>query len=163
MQKYNPMNIYAFIDSQNLNLSIQAVGWKLDFKKFRTFLKEKYNVSKAFLFLGYIAGNEEMYTSLQKAGYVLVFKPTLIYKNGRIKGNCDAELVLHCMIEKDNFDKAIIIAGDGDYHCLIEYLKEQSKLLKVGIPNSENYSALLRKFSEYFFYINKLEYKLKYR
>lgn len=155
------MKIYAFIDSQNLNLSVQSAGWKVDFTKFRVYLKEKYNAKKAFLFLGYVIGNEEMYTTLQEAGYILVFKPTLKYRNGKIKGNCDAELVLHCMIEKNNFDKAIIVTGDGDFHCLIEYLKSENKLLKIGIPNSKTFSALLRKFSSHFFYIDKLRKKLK--
>jgi uncharacterized LabA/DUF88 family protein len=155
--------VYAFIDSQNLNLSVQSAGWKLNFRKFRVYLKEKFGVEKAFLFIGKVPGNEKMYKSLEKDGYVLVFKPTLKYRDGTIKGNCDAELVLHCMIEKDNFDKAIIVSGDGDYHCLIEYLKEKKKLLKIGIPNNRDYSALLRKFSPYFFYVDKLKNKLEYK
>jgi len=28
-------NNYAFIDAQNLNLGIQSLGWKLNYKKFR--------------------------------------------------------------------------------------------------------------------------------
>lgn len=57
-------NNYAFIDSQNLNLGIQSLGWKLDFKRFYTYLKDKYKVEKAFLFIGYVVGNEALYTLL---------------------------------------------------------------------------------------------------
>ena len=156
------MNNYAFIDSQNLNLAVQDLGWKLNFKKFRVFLRDKYKVNKAFLFMGYVTGNEMMYTSLQNAGYILIFKPTLD-KNGIIKGNCDAELVLRCMIEFDNFDKAIIVSGDGDFHCLVEHLEEHKKLLKIGIPNKKQYSSLLRKYAEFFFYISDHANKLQYR
>jgi uncharacterized LabA/DUF88 family protein len=39
--------------------------------------------------------------------------------SGRVKGNVDAELVLHTMIEYDNYSKAIIISGDGDFFCLV--------------------------------------------
>ena len=152
---------YAFIDSQNLNLAIQDLGWNLNFKKFRIFLKDKFKIDIAFLFMGYISGNEMMYTSLQNAGYILIWKPTLD-KNGIIKGNCDAELVLRCMIEYNNFNKAIIVSGDGDFHCLIEYLEKNGKLLKVGIPNKKRYSSLLRKFSKYFFYVSDLKKHLKY-
>ena len=152
---------YAFIDSQNLNLAIQDLGWKLDFQKLRVLLKDKFKVNTAFLFMGYVSGNEMMYTSLQNAGYILIWKPTLD-KNGTIKGNCDAELVLRCMIEYDNFDKAIIVSGDGDFHCLIEYLEENEKILKIGIPNKKRYSSLLRKFSKYFFYISDLKKRLEY-
>ena len=71
-----PLKNYAFIDSQNLNLAIREMGWRLDFRKFRVYLKEKLGVEKAFLFIGFIEGNEELYTSLQSSGFILVFKPT---------------------------------------------------------------------------------------
>lgn len=155
------MNNYAFIDSQNLNLAIQDLGWKLDFKKFRVFLRDKYKAKKAYLFLGYIEENEKMYSSLTEAGYVVIFKPTLD-KNGIVKGNCDAELVLQCMIELRKFDKAIIVSGDGDFHCLVEYLKEKKKLLKIGIPSKKHYSSLLRKYAKSFFYVSDYKKKLQY-
>jgi len=78
--------VYAFIDSQNLNLGtskdiykngkIIYKGWKLDFKKFRRYLKDKFRVEKAFLFIGYIKKNEKLYRFLKQSGYQLVFKPT---------------------------------------------------------------------------------------
>ena len=144
------MRVYAFIDSQNLNLGIRSAGWKLDFRKFRLYLKNKYQVQKAFLFIGYVAGNERLYTFLQKSGYILIFKPTLEVKKGvksYIKGNVDAELVLHAMLEFPNYDKAIIVSGDGDFYCLIEYLEQQGKLAKVLVP-TRKYSRLLRKFNK---------------
>jgi len=155
--------VYGFIDSQNLNLSIGDLGWKLSFEKFRIFLKDKYKVTKAFLFIGYVPGNQSLYTELQQIGYIVVFKPTLEH-NGKIKGNCDAELVMHCMIQYQNFDKAIIVSGDGDFHCLIEYLVANDKLCKVGIPNKKKYSSLLKKFrSPYFFYVSDLRHRLEYK
>ena len=156
-------NNYAFIDSQNLNLAIRGCGWELDFGKFLVYLRDKYDVSKAFLFIGYVAGNESLYTYLQQVGYVIIFKPTLEYrKDGErlTKGNVDAELVLHAMIEYPNYQKALIVSGDGDFHCLIEYLEKQGKLFKVLIPNPRKYSALLRKFRAYFVYIDRLHAKL---
>jgi uncharacterized LabA/DUF88 family protein len=155
------MKNYAFIDSQNLNLAIKDLGWKLDFKKFRVFLRDKYKITEAFLFVGFVTEYEKMYTSLQEAGYTVIFKPTLD-KNGIIKGNCDAELVLQCMIELKKFDKAIIVSGDGDFHCLVKYLKKKKKLLKIGIPSKKHYSSLLRKFTKDFFYISDFKRKLQY-
>ncbi|MEK7145568.1 MAG: NYN domain-containing protein [Patescibacteria group bacterium] len=156
-------NNYAFIDSQNLNLSIKELGWNLDFKKFRQYLKDKYHVSKAFLFVGLIAGNNDLYKSLQDAGFVLIFKPTLTYKNGLIKGNCDAELVLQAMIELPHYHKAVLVTGDGDFHCLVKYLIQEKKLEKLLIPNQGKYSALLKKFpSEFLGFISDLKKKLNY-
>ena len=68
---------FAFIDSQNLNLGVRSQGQKLDFGKFRQYLVTKYNVKKTFLFIGYIRGNQLLYTYLQTVGYICIFKPTL--------------------------------------------------------------------------------------
>lgn len=154
---------YAFIDSQNLNLGIRDQGWKLDFSRFRIYLKDKHRVEKAFLFIGYVEGNERLYTFLQSAGYIVVFKPTLAVKKRNklvVKGNVDAELVLHSMIEYSNYDQAVIVSGDGDFHCLIEYLLEKDKLCRVIIPNRKKYSKLLWKFSKHLDFANQLKGKL---
>jgi uncharacterized LabA/DUF88 family protein len=165
--------IYAFIDSQNLNLAIKNDihninghllhrGWDLDFGKFHQLLKNKYRVDKAFLFIGQKTGYESLYTYLQKAGFILVFKPILISKDGSIvKGNVDAELVLQAMIEFGNYDKAIVVSGDGDFHCLIDYLIKKNKFYKLLIPNKYKYSSLLRKFANYFAFVNLWEKRLK--
>ena len=155
-------NNYAFIDSQNLNLAIRDQGWMLDFKRFRKYLEDKYSVKKAFIFIGYIATKETLYTSLQKYGYILIFKPTLSLPDGRVKGNIDAELVLHAMIEYPNYDKAVIVTGDGDFHCLIDFLKRQGKLERLVVPNRYKYSSLLRKFVPDMVFMNDLKAKLGY-
>ncbi len=160
-------NNFAFIDSQNLNLGVQGLGWKLDFRKFRVYLRDKYNTSKAFLFIGYAPGNERLYTFLQESGYICIFKPTLELANGRVKGNVDAELVLHTMIQLRHFDQAVIVSGDGDFYCLIEHLLKINKLKKVLIPNQERYSGLLKQLStpsrNIFDFCNSLRGKLEYR
>jgi len=163
MTKAQNSKIYAFIDSQNLNLGVKSQCWDLDFKKFRKYLEDKYKVEKTFLFIGYLPGNESLYTYLQKSGYIIIFKPTLeIKKDGKIiiKGNVDAELVLHTMIEYNNYNKAIIVSGDGDFHCLIEYLIKQNKLHKIIVPNL-HYSSLLRKFSKFIVNIKLFREKVK--
>lgn len=156
-------NNYAFIDSQNLNLSIQQQGWKLDFRKFRIYLRDKYQISKAFIFIGYVPENQGLYTYLQEDGYILIFKPTLLLPKGKVKGNVDAELVLHSVIEMPNYDKAFVVTGDGDFYCLAEYLIKKDKLLKLMVPNRDSYSSLLRKFSPFIVFMNNLKTKLEYK
>jgi uncharacterized LabA/DUF88 family protein len=161
--KAKPHIIYAFIDSQNLNLGIRDQKWELDFSKFRIYLRDKYKVGKAFLFIGYVSGNEDLYTYLQKVGYIIIFKPTLAVKKGKkaiVKGNVDAELVLHTMIEFKNYNKAVLISGDGDFRCLIEYLSKKNKLYKLIIPNKKKYSSLLLPFKKYMLFITP-EFKEK--
>jgi len=152
--------IFAFIDSQNLNLGTSKdiyknkkllyKGWKLDFKKFKTYLTDKFKVNKAFLFIGYVKKNWKLYKFLQSCGYELVFKPTVNDQQGKPKGNVDAELVLHsAVIQYPHYQKAVFVAGDGDYFCLYDYLEKKKKLLRIIIPNVKSESSLLRKFQKY--------------
>ena len=158
-------NNYAFVDSQNLNLGIRSLGWKLNFSRFKVYLKEKYGVTKAFLFIGYVEGNSDMYARLQEAGFICIFKPTLKYKDGTTKGNCDAELVLQAMIEYQNYDKAVIVTGDGDFYCLVQYLHKNDKLKAVIVPNKLRFSALLKVdyIQPYLRFMNDLKKKLEYK
>lgn len=172
-KKIKKIKIYAFIDSQNLNLGtgkdiyinkkLVYKGWKLDFKKFRKYLADKFRVDKAFLFIGYIKQNMQLYHRLKSFGYDLVYKPTVADDQGKAKGNVDAELVLHASaIEFANYDKAIIISGDGDFRCLLEFLDSKNKLEGVIIPNIKSESSLLKPFQKYKTFIafdrSKLEF-----
>ncbi len=151
---------YAFIDSQNLNLGVRSQGWRLDWSKFRQYLRNKYNISNAYLFIGYKPGNEDLYTRMQKMGYIVILKPTLELPDGSVKGNVDAELVLHTMIEYKNYSQAIIVSGDGDFHCLVEYLVKNKKLLHVLAPN-KYYSRLYKEFSRYIIQMDWLRESLR--
>lgn len=162
--------VYAFIDSQNLNLSVRNdifqhrkkiyAGWQLDFERFFVYLRAKYHVRKAFLFIGYRKEYEDLYKRLDNAGFTLIFKPTLD-SQGKTKGNVDAELVLHTVDMIKQYQKAIIVTGDGDFHCLVEYLIKKKKLYKLLIPNQYSYSSLLREFKKYISFISLLKGKLE--
>lgn len=147
-EKKEPSN-YAFIDGNNLYLGAKLQGIELDYRVFRLFLKHELGVDKAFYFIGRDKRNKWLYSQLQKCGFELVFKPAVFYdKNGQrmMKGNVDAELVLHsAAVEFDNYDKAIIVTGDGDFACLIKWLKDNGKLKKIITP-TEKYSLLLKKY-----------------
>ncbi len=154
--------VYAFIDAQNLNLGVRSQGWKLDWRKFRQYLRNKYNVIKAFLFIGYKAGNEGLYTSMQQMGYIVILKPTMELPDKTVKGNVDAELVLHAAaVEFAKYDKAVIVSGDGDFYCLHEYLEKNNKLLRIIIPNSKSESSLLKPFQKYKTFIEFEKTKLE--
>ena len=163
MKKIEENNM-AFIDSQNLNLGIQSLGWKLNYKKFRVYLKEKYKIATAYLFIGYIQANQDLYSFLQEAGYVLIFKPTLPDKDGKIKGNVDADLVLQVMIDYKKFDKALIITSDGDFYSLVKYLYKNDKLKIVMSPYTKTCSVLLKKTAkEKIIFMDNLKKKLEYK
>lgn len=159
----NKKSNYAFIDAQNLHLGIQSLGWHLDHKKFRRYLAEKYHVEVAYLFIGYIAENQDLYSALQEAGYVLVFKPILSDEQGEVKGNVDADLVLQAMIDYKKYDKAVIITSDGDFYSLVKYLYRHEKLERVMSPYIKTCSVLLKKTAkEKIVFMDNLRKKLEY-
>lgn len=154
-------NNYAFIDGQNLNLGIKSLGWKLDYSRFRKYLAEKYSVNTAYYFIGYVPGNQPLYSELQKAGYVLVFKPTIPDDDGNVKGNIDADLVLQAMIDFSKYDKAIIVTSDGDFYSLVKHLYKSGKLRFVMSPYVKTCSTLLKKEAkERIVFMNNLQDKL---
>jgi uncharacterized LabA/DUF88 family protein len=162
MQK--PLTNYAFIDSQNLNLGIRRLGWELDYLRLRIYIKEKYQVGTAYLFIGYMPQNQSLYTRLQEYGYVLVFKPVLEKKDGTVKGNVDAELVLQAMIDYEKYEKAVIVSSDGDFSCLVRYLYGKNKLEKVLSPSYKNCSVLLKKVArERIYFLDNTRKKLEYK
>ena len=157
-------NNYAFIDSQNLNLGIQKLGWKLDYKKFRIYLAEKYSVQTAYLFVGFVALNQGLYDSLQKAGFILKFKPTIPDGRGKIKGNVDADIVVCAPVEQSEYDKAIIVSSDGDFYSLVRHLYEINKLEIVLSPDIKSASSLLKQTArEKMHFMNTLQELLEYK
>ena len=158
------INNYAFIDSQNLNLGIQKLGWKLNYIKFRIYLAEKYDVKKAYVFIGFVALNQPLYDNLQEAGFIVKFKPTIPDENGKIKGNIDADLVLTAALEINNYNKAIIVSSDGDFYSLVQHLYEKNKLEMVISPDKKNCSNLLKQTAkEKILFMNNLRNKLEYK
>jgi len=153
----------AFIDAQNLLMGIQSQGWEIDLRKFRIFLRDKYQVKQIYIFVGYLKENQRFYDFLESIGYLIVFKPTVRYReNGRyrVKGNVDIELAIKVLLEYDNFNKAVIVSGDGDFYTLIKHLEINNKLLRILTPN-KRYSSLLKEFNMYITDINLLREKLK--
>jgi uncharacterized LabA/DUF88 family protein len=156
---------YAFIDNQNLYMAVKDMGWQIDCGRFYSWLRNKYSVTKAFMFIGYIATNEHIYASMKASGFDIIFRPTLHYKDQSTKGNCDAELVMQVMIELADFHQAIIVTGDGDFWSLCGYLIKRNKLQRLLIPNKKKYSALLRAYALYITFLSDdgLRDKLKKR
>lgn len=154
---------HAFIDAQNTHSGTVHLGWKIDWNKFRIYLKEKYNVKIAYIFIGYICSNKSLYKKLKKAGFVLVFKPTVVDSSGKIKGNCDADLVLHALIKKDQYNNAVIVTSDGDFYSLVRYLLKEDKLKIVLSSHTKNCSGLLKKEAmDKIHYISNLRFKIAF-
>ncbi len=157
-----PTTNAAFIDSQNINLGVQSLGWTLDWRRFRAYLKEKFHVDRAFLFIGRLPQNSRLYASLEQDGFILVFKPVLARKGEYAKGNVDADLVLKAMTEYHEYRKAVVVTCDGDFYSLIEHLQQNDKLEMVLGTSPGRCSALLKRAArERIRYLEPLKEKLE--
>ena len=155
--KFSKENNFAFIDGANLHHGMMSLGWKLDYKKFRVWLTEKFSVTRAYIFLGNIPKYNKLYARLQECGYTLIFKEVVYDGDGKAKGNCDADLVLKVVQEyyEEGYDNAVIISSDGDYASLVSFLLEKKRLKFILSPSSEKKcSVLLRRTGAKISYVN---------
>ena len=171
------MKTYAFIDASNLFYGGEkSLGWKVDYEKLITYLKNKYQVDR-FLYFGGVEiydfkydylNNETVpflelsqylsefikekskilneaelllisrhlkrigfYRKLEEFGYELYLKPVKLYeqedRTTKRKANCDVEMAFYLMKDRDNFERAIILSGDGDFLPVLKYLKKEEK------------------------------------
>ena len=145
------MSNQAFIDGQNLYINTLASGWAVDLKKFRVYLKERYDVEDAYYFLGVVnEGNQNLYELIQKAGFILIFREHTQSMVGKKKGNVDTDIVftiLSKIIDKEVFDKVILVSGDGDYFKMVKYLIDKDRFAKLLAPNRHSASSLYRVFT----------------
>lgn len=75
------------------------------------------------------------YHKLDQFGYTLFLKPVKLYEQEdgttKRKANCDVEMAFYLMKEKDNFDRVVVLSGDGDFLPVIKYLKELGKEILI--------------------------------
>ncbi|NTV44355.1 MAG: NYN domain-containing protein [Candidatus Yonathbacteria bacterium] len=156
----------AFVDGQNLYLGTTRNGWKVDLKKFRVYLHDKYTVQEAYYFIGYVSEKEQdLYNNLQKAGFIVIFKehnPLLLAKK---KGNVDTDIVFEIMkqvAEHKEFSKILLVSGDGDYKKVVDYLVKRNLFEKILFPNKEFASSLYKKLGpKYFDYLENNDVRKK--
>jgi uncharacterized LabA/DUF88 family protein len=156
------LNIY--IDGNNLYRSAKELGFEIDYKKFRGWLRQKFNPAQVYLFIGLVPKQVQFYQYLQECGYILIYKQTVSIA-GTVKGNCDAELVLKSVSDfyTKACDSCILISGDGDFGCLVTFLKEQGAIERIIAPDEKKCSFLLRNKNTEITFLNDLYHKFSMR
>lgn len=141
------INNYAYIDGANLHKAVTSLGWRLDYARFRTWLEEKYDIEKAYLFIGLIPGFTDLYKYLQESGFILVYKEVIYDKEGKPKGNCDADLVLQvvCDTYENKYTKAVLVSSDGDYAGVVKFLQGRTKITVLLSPAKQEKCSILLK------------------
>lgn len=148
----NESKNYAFIDGQNLHMGTakrEVDPWKIDLARFRVYLEKKYDVTKAFYFLGYLDETQQLlYENIQSAGFILLFREHSSLMIGKKKGNVDSDIIFHVMKKlyyKESFSKVVLVSGDGDYKQLVDFLITETRLEKILFPDGDRASSLYNK------------------
>jgi len=138
----SPQNI-AYIDGQNLFMGTTKSqdSWKINLAKFRIYLEQKYEVKKAYYYLGFVQEkHQDIYEEIQLAGFILVFRQHNPAMLGKKKGNVDSDIILDSMIrmyKKEDFEKIVLVSGDGDYKGLVDFLIKEDKFGKILFPDQK--------------------------
>ncbi|HPG37332.1 NYN domain-containing protein [Candidatus Saccharibacteria bacterium] len=160
----------AYIDGQNLYMGTAKSNpkWHIDLARFRIYLEQKYNVERAYYYLGYVQEGlqiEQLYETIQAAGFVLMFRQHNSAMLGKKKGNVDSDIIFSIMkrlYQKDSFQKIILVSGDGDYKMLVDFLIQENRFEKILFPNRKFRSSLYKEISStYFSYLDDSDIQKK--
>jgi len=141
----------------------------IELEKYLTsFLKKEGNkLSEAMLLLLHRhLQRVRFYLKLQEFGYELYLKPVKLYEqedgSTKRKANCDVDMAFYLMKEKDNFDRVIILSGDGDFLPVLKYLKEQGKEV-ITLDRGPRTAREIRRFAgSNFRDFEYLKYRIKF-
>lgn len=161
-----PLIHNAYIDGANLHKGVESSEWKLDYRKFRSWIRQKFRVTDAYLFIGLMSKHADLYTFLQSTGYTLTFKEIVYDGAGKAKGNCDADLVLKAA--RDVYETApaavVLVSSDGDYAPLVRFWLEKKVTCTIVSPAPrDKCSILLKRIGVPIVYLDDMKHKLGYR
>ncbi len=159
-------HVSAFVDAANPNWGVRTNGWKVDYARFRVWLRDKYGVATAYVFVGYMPGNVAHYQYLERVGFRIIFKEIVYTGEGVPKGNCDADLVLTAV--KNHYEVgdigAVLVSSDGDYASLVRFWNEKGVAGFIVSPSvPRKCSVLLRKTETPIVYLQDVKSKIEKR
>lgn len=163
---FQKVNSYAYIDGANLHKGVESSAWQLDYRRFRSWIRQKFGITDAYLFIGLMPKHADLYTSLQSKGYILVFKEIVYDGVGRVKGNCDADLVLQAV--RDYYENhpvsVLLVSSDGDYAPLVRFWQEKKVPCTIVSPRPvAKCSILLKRTGVPIIYLEDMKHKLSLR
>lgn len=140
------MKSFVYIDGANLHQWSKLWKQAIDYARFFKRLSDKYKPTQIYMFVWYIEEKKKLYTHLSDIWFTLIFKETLVVE-GKVKGNCDAELVIQAVSDfyDHNTKRWILVSGDGDFGCLLDfYIHKKCRTILLA-PNQQFCSYLLKK------------------
>ena len=132
--------VAIFVDGANTDKSMEALGWRLDWKRTLEFFVPDTTFTGASYYTTDYLSNEDdrkaFHDFLSHSGFTVHTKPVVTIRDTetgeiRVKGNVDIELALDMVASSDTFDVAILFSGDNDYKRVLEILRNKGKRVYV--------------------------------
>ena len=144
-----PLRVSIFVDGANMFYTQKkGLGWFFDPAKLLKTLKGDDELADAFWFMGVKTSpesrDENFLRFLAYAGYTVrtkqlktIFDP----ESGETiqKANLDIEIAMDMFNTVDNYDKAILLSGDGDFERALELLRSRGK--RICVVSTQNWIA----------------------
>ena len=104
------------------------------------------------------------YLKLQKFGYKLILKPVKTYEdeegNPIRKANCDVDMAFRLTLDNGNFDRTIILSGDGDFLPVLKHLRKIGKEVLVMARGPRTAKEIKRFAGDKFLDFTRLQHLL---
>lgn len=140
--------VYAFVDASNIIYGAKAEGWFIDQKKLSAYLKVKFKAKKAFFYYGKDSKDikkEKFLKKLKQFGFILRVKEIKRFGK-RTKANCDVDMTMDLLLKIDEYDKAVVLTGDGDFAPLFYHLQSKGKEVVI-ISSPKRTAREIKKFA----------------
>jgi uncharacterized LabA/DUF88 family protein len=164
LKQYIKGKTAVFIDAANIELSAKDLGFKIDYKKLKSFL----NGQGQIVYLGFYTvrfnnkAHDGFLTVLKTIGYKLVTKSVKVIRNrernlGDIrKANFDVEIAVEAMKRINEYGSLILFSGDSDFHYLVKELRKRGKKIIV-VSLRYHISKELIESTDYYFDLKRIQ------
>lgn len=128
----------VYIDGANIFYAQKQMGWFVDWQKITLWLKKRYNIIDIKFYTGVKWGDEKAQKfnrRLKTYNYQVIAKPLkkiyLSRKEFIYKANFDVEMAVDLILEKDEYQTAVLFSGDSDFDYVVKKLKKFDKKVAV--------------------------------
>lgn len=164
-------NLADFFKKSNKIVEIKlfdSIPQKEDLDKLRQFKKRFFSQAEYEIYLKRSEKQQEIFEKASgKWGIQTIIKPLrfiIDYKKHQVvpKGDCDIDLVVDAIRRRKSYGTLFLVAGDGDYVALVNYLKQCQKRVVVMSGRGLIAKILIDAANEYWPFTRfrkQLEYK----
>lgn len=139
--------IGVFVDAANIELALDRLKHRVNWKKMLDFLSEGRQLVRAVAYSpvhddpGVSIETQRFAEPFLDQGYRVVTKPLRRFSDGTIKANVDIEIALDIMEMLDRLDVVVLVSGDGDFERLVEVVQSKGvrvEVVSVGSSTASN-------------------------